>query len=104
MVNVLHTYAVRKSSLPNASGGQTWDVIKIDDDMNMSAAYRVVEVRKGELTDYHCSCPAYKALCKHIHWVKSLKLAINRDERIIGGKFNPADHSWQFERNQEEED
>lgn len=112
MVKTAFNYVVRKSSLPNGNTSNlpVWDVFKVDEDMNSAASYRVIESYSRKTKDdgtpvieHHCSCPAYKNLCKHVVWVKSLKMNIARDETITGGKFNPATNTWTFERTQHAE-
>lgn len=102
--NTLYRYTVRKSALPNPlSDLQNWDVYKVDNDFNAAATYRVIEsmsTRRDGTIEYTCSCPAWKDLCKHVHWVKSLKLKMKSNPDIIGGKFDPSNHEWTFERNQ----
>lgn len=109
MVKTAFNYVVRKSSLPNGNSSNlsNWDVFKVDEDMNAASSYRVIEgySRKTKddgtpVVEYFCSCPAYKNLCKHVVWVKSLKLHMQADEAITGGRFNPATNGWTFEKAQ----
>ncbi len=94
MVKVAHTYTIRESALTNEAGQKFWDMHKVDEDFNAESSYRIIEIPKNGVIEYYCSCPAYKSLCKHIHWLKALKLKINRDATIIGGVFNPAKNDW----------
>lgn len=109
MAKTAFNYVVRKSSLPNGNTSNlpVWDIFKVDEDLNAANTYRVIESYSRRTNDdgsaileYTCSCPAYKKLCKHIVWVKSLKMHMKVDEAITGGRFDPSDNSWKFERAQ----
>ena len=94
MVKTAHVYSIRKQSTPIPGGGTAWVVGKLDEDFNPVDIYTVTEKTNQDKVVYHCSCPAYKDLCKHIHWVKALKLRMNREPGLTSGLFNPATNNW----------
>ena len=103
MVNVLYKYSIQKSSTPAANGSTMWVIGKIDEDGNPVQTYTVTETTYESRNDYVCSCPSYKPLCKHVHWVKGLKMLINREPTRTGGIFNPATNDWEPYGNEEED-
>jgi hypothetical protein len=50
--------------------------------------------------ELHCSCPAYKSVCKHHHMVNAFRLARAKidttgktNAKVAAGIFNPSDNS-----------
>jgi len=91
-------YLIRKDARPDII---QWNCFKFDPDDEHLETYHVIETLNKGTIEYTCTCPAYKALCKHIHWVKYLRQKIKHDPHITGGRFFPKEGTWTYERNTE---
>lgn len=90
-------YVIRKSRREDRC---QYDIHKLDPDGDHLDSYYVIVTTKDGEREYTCSCPAYKAFCKHIHWLKYFIHQQERDATIIGGRHFPKDGTWTWERNE----
>lgn len=70
-------------------------VSKLDNDLEVHAVYDVFMERRTtgreeEEFVYICGCPAYKPLCKHVHWVKAFRLRTKGRNDVSCAYFDPA--------------
>src|SRR5436190_16606706 len=97
--NTRYEYLIRRD-VTFRTGGERYLVVKADAKTSEPVEfYNVVRVQKrGHPDQYelHCSCPAYKAVCKHHHMVNAFRLARDRDKtgkKVAAAIFNPSDSS-----------
>src|SRR5262245_34599704 len=97
MVKTLYTYRIAqtrkgKDSLPSFE--PPYSVAKLDADLELVAEY-MVHVERHKYKDdervFVCTCPSYKAICKHVHWVKAFRRRQESSaEPLSCAYFNPA--------------
>lgn len=75
-----------------------YNVYKLDADDEHVNTYNIIVTIKDGQREYNCSCPAYKALCKHVHWAKKLWADEQKDPAIIGVMHYPKDGTWVLRR------
>lgn len=89
-----NVYLIRLDRRPDVV---QYNVFKLDRDGECEQTYTVLQTIKAGQLEYICGCPAYKALCKHIHWVKFLRQKMLKDTSIVGGRHFPKEGTWEFE-------
>lgn len=88
-------YTVQKSRREDRC---QYDINKFDpDDDHLDSYYIIVTTKDGQ-REYICSCPAYKALCKHIHWTKHYVRQVEKDPTILRGRYFPKDGTWTYDK------
>lgn len=91
-------YVIRKSRREDRC---QYDIMKIDPDDECLDTYHIIVTTKDGQREYVCTCPAYKAFCKHIHWVKLFTKQEERDPTILGVRHYPKEGTWEYERNEQ---
>jgi len=96
--NTAFEYMIRRDT--SFSMGERYLVVKADAKTSEPIQiYNVLRVQKRghpNQHELHCSCPAYKAVCKHHHMVNAFRLFRDRDktgQKVAAGLFNPSDNS-----------
>lgn len=89
-----NVYLIRLDRRPDIT---QWNIFKLDRDWECIDTYQVLQTTKAGQLEYICSCPAYKALCKHISWVKYLRQKMLHNTSITGGRHFPKEGTWEFE-------